>query len=600
MTPAMLRRLPGAACFLAGWCALAAAEPKIDLSEYRTADKAVAAKVGPPRGGLTGFLGVAVQRDARGRLVVEEVQPDSPGDKAGVKKGDIVTRVGDHAVRTPEAFREWVQTHGPGDSVKITLVRDDKPTEVSAALAATSRPMKVGARPVFLGVELGQAKEGEGVRVEKVTPDSPADKAGLKPGDRITKLDGTEFTRAARLADVLSEKRPGDILVFAVRRDDKEVQLRATLATQPREGGRGPRGDFGPPPPWTKNTFRLGVVLFEFPDVKHNAKATAKDWDEAIFSCNKTSPGSLADYYHEVSAGKFKLEGKVFDWVEVGKKRGDYVQGSGTSGRTVPLADALEKLTARDGKDALKDLDGLLFVYAGESVRGNRGSVYAPHAGVVNFQQKRFGYLLSPEGGGKMTTISGMAKEMGQVLGLPDLAARPDQPGSEGLGAWCAMSSPRGDGKPGHYSAWAKEKLGWLSPTVIDPTVKQKLILAPVERSPRECFKVLVRPDGSEYFLLENRKKVGFDDTLPAEGLLIWRVVNDRPVLEESHGVEGPTGPSVHLNLVPYPSTANTSFTPDTVPSSKSPLGGGLPVHITNIRRLPDGRITFHIGYEYR
>ena len=28
-------------------------------------------------------------------------------------------------------------------------------------------------------------------------------------------------------------------------------------------------------------------------------------------------------------------------------------------------------------------------------------------------------------------------------------------------------------------------------------------------------------------------------------------------------------------------------------------LGGGLPVYITNIRRLPDGRITFHIGYEY-
>jgi hypothetical protein len=34
-------------------------------------------------------------------------------------------------------------------------------------------------------------------------------------------------------------------------------------------------------------------------------------------------------------------------------------------------------------------------------------------------------------------------------------------------------------------------------------------------------------------------------------------------------------------------------------PSSRAQLGGGLPVHITNIRRLPDGRITFYVGYEY-
>ena len=153
--------------------------------------------------------------------------------------------------------------------------------------------------------------------------------------------------------------------------------------------------------------------------------------------------------------------------------------------------------------------------------------------------------------------------------------------------------------RPPHLSAWCKEKLGWIEPRVIDPTVKQKLILAPIENSRTECFKVLVRPDGSEYFLLENRKRTGFDADLPGEGLLIWRVVDDRPVLEESHGIDGPTGPTVHLSAVPYPSAANNSFTPTTIPSSLSPHGGGLPVHITNIKRLADGRISFCIGYEF-
>ena len=77
-------------------------------------------------------------------------------------------------------------------------------------------------------------------------------------------------------------------------------------------------------------------------------------------------------------------------------------------------------------------------------------------------------------------------------------------------------------------------------------------------------------------------------------------MVNQRPILEESHGVEGPSGPRVFPSAVPYPSAANNAFTPDTTPSSRSLLGGGLPVFLTEIRKLPDGRMTFHIGYEYR
>src|SRR5262249_39822729 len=192
--------------------------------------------------------------------------------------------------------------------------------------------------------------------------------------------------------------------------------------------------------------------------------------------------------------------------------------------------------------------------------------------------------------------ISVICHEFGHLLGLPDLYARPESPGSVGIGVWCAMSIQVGNGRPQHFSAWCKEKLGWLKPAVLDPTVKQKLILSPVEDSAKECFKVLIKPDGSEYLLLENRRKKGFDQSLPAEGLLMWRVVNNRPTLEESHGVEGPAGPRVFLQAIPYPSPANNAFTPFTTPSSRSQLGGGLPVHITNIRRLPDGRITFHLG----
>src|SRR5205823_4709743 len=194
----------------------------------------------------------------------------------------------------------------------------------------------------------------------------------------------------------------------------------------------------------------------------------------------------------------------------------------------------------------------------------NAGAVYYPHVSGVQHDGNRWNYLLTYEGGSKMAPVGRFAKLVGQVMGLPDLAARTEDAGSRGLCPWSALSNPQTDGKPQHFDPWAKERLGWIQPTVIDPTVKQRLLLSPIEDSPKECFKVLVRPNGSEYYLLENRAKKGFDADLPAEGLLIWRVLNGRPILCESHGVEGPSAPLVHLNAVPFPSTANNAFTPET------------------------------------
>jgi hypothetical protein len=161
------------------------------------------------------------------------------------------------------------------------------------------------------------------------------------------------------------------------------------------------------------------------------------------------------------------------------------------------------------------------------------------------------------------------------------------------------MANNAGGGRPQHFSAWCKEQLGWLQPTCIDPRVNQKLVLGPVEGSTNECFKIPLRADAGEYLLLENRQRRGFDGSLPAAGLLIWRVVRNRLILEESHGVEGPIGPRVFLSSVPYPSPANDAFTPFTTPSSRPQLPGGVAVSLTNIRRLPEGRIAFEVGAEY-
>ena len=582
-----------------------------DLADYRTVDKAITTKISKAASaaGLPGHLGVSVVQSNEGRVTVAHVQPDSPAANAGVREGDALLEMGGQSVKSVAMFRELLLGRVPGETVPLRLSHNGEDMTLQVTLGAGSRPMKLSEKRGVLGLQATEAPDGVGAVIKSIAPGQPADRAGLKQGEIIVKIDGQNIATATGVNDHLADKQPGDLVTVTVRRDGKDHDVKVALASdkvfEAKIGGWDNRAAFI----WKKNTFRLAVIPIDFSDVKHNAKITAKNWEEALFSektyhqksvTGQKVYGSLRDYYQEQSFGRLRVHGKVFDVVEVAKKRGDYGQSTSPFAKTILLGETLDHLFQRDGKDALQGFDGIFFIYAGERVpTNNRGSLYWPHRGAFFHHGKLWSYLISAEGGAAMSNISIICHEFGHMLGLPDLYARPENPGSEGVGVWCAMSNQVNNGRPQHFCAWSKERMGWIQTAVIDPTVKQKLVLAPIADSPKECIKVLVKLDGSEYFLLENRRKKGFDHELPAEGLLIWRVVQGKPMLEEAHGVEGPAGPRVFLHSVPYPSAANDAFTPFTAPSSRAQLGGGLPVWITNIRRLPDERITFWIGYEF-
>ncbi|MCX6910131.1 MAG: M6 family metalloprotease domain-containing protein [Verrucomicrobia bacterium] len=589
-----------------------AAESAPDLSEFRTTATAVTtqvvAKVRMASAGQSGYLGVSVMSGKNGKLVVADVEPGSPAAKAGVRPHDALVKANGRSPENAEELRDLLESKSPGEEMKLVVLRNGRRLELVATLAATSRPLKLSGQRVLLGVRVANAKEGDGGVITRIVDGLPASKAGLKAGDVIVKMNGLPFLRASDLSDMVADKAPGDRLTVTVRR--RGVEMEKTLELVPDPAGNPDDLAWYNRKFWKQDRYRLAVVPIEFPDVKRNPKIMARDWSESLFSvgayANRTNAtgqlvfGSVNDYYHEMSGGAFKFEGKIFAAVQAGKKREDYMPGTSSATKTAFFTEALDALLAREGTNTLANFDGLLFLYAGGRVaQASRGSLYWPHRGNARYRGKQWAYVICPEGGQFMSSVSLFSHEFGHLLGLPDLYARPENPGSEGAWVWCAMSNQITGGRPQHFSAWCKEQLGWLKPAVIDPAVKQKLVLAPVEGSTTECFKVLARPDGSEYFLLENRRKKGFDQSLPGEGLLIWRVVRERPFLEESHGVEGPMGPRVYLRSVPFPSASNNAFTPYTTPSSRAQLGGGLPVHITNIHQLDDGRVTFHVGYEY-
>jgi M6 family metalloprotease-like protein len=599
----MLRRLlPLGVAFTAGLLLQAADPAAPDLSEFRSPENALTTRVSsaapPDKPVQPAYLGVNLDADAQGRAVVAQVEPDSPAAKAGLREGDVLREI-DGKTMDVAAVRTLLHTKAPGDALKLVVARQDKEEALTATLAAVSRPLTPGQRAI-IGVQMAQG-EAEGARIDQIFPGKPAADAGLKPGDLILRVDDDLVHNPDQLATALADHKPGDVVGLTFRRGHVAFGVLTKLAA---DDSRRPRGWNDNQPAFiTKDVYRLAVVPIEFSDVEHNAKIALKDWEKALFSkgeyANESATGqkvygSLNDFFLEQSCGAFHVEGKVFDWVKVEKKRAEY---GGDGARFALFNEALDKVEARDGKEAFKGFDGVFFLYAGGRVQTQRGGLYWPHKANFRRESKNWNYFICPEGGDRMASISVVAHEFGHMLGLPDLYAQGD--GSVGLGIWCTMSTGHGqDGKPLHFSAWCKEQLGWIKPAVIDPTVKQKLILSPIEGASKECFKVLIKQDGSEYLLLENRVKKDFDRDLPGEGLLIWRVADGRPILEESHGIVTPDGPNRFLGSIPYPSKSNNAFTPDTTPSSKSP-SGGLPVNITNIRRLPDGRITFFIGYEY-
>jgi M6 family metalloprotease-like protein len=364
--------------------------------------------------------------------------------------------------------------------------------------------------------------------------------------------------------------------------------------------------------------FKLAVIPVEFADQAHDARFQAADFDALLFSKDsyKKSPsgeacfGSVADWYRENSSGRFELEGKIFDWVKIGSKRKTFERedtiGKGV-GFALFLVRALHTFEAREGKDALDAYDAVSFVISGGA--GPHMSVLWPHAAGIPWHGRLLRYYLMHEkNGDKFASIGIHCHEMGHVLGILDKYGEQDKANPKahaGLGVWCTMAvghrgdPVNGDRRPLHLCAWCKTELGWAEPRVVDPCVPQTVRLHGIEGHPAEVVKVLIDPDGSEYFLLENRRRTGFDAGIARPGLLIWHVgefaqrfrnrVSPYNIdLEEAHGDETRDGPFKDLARIPWPQPGKTEFTPWTSPGSTSWNLSALPVYLTDIHEEGD------------
>jgi serine protease Do len=164
------------------------------------------------------FLGVVTEKHEDGARIME-VMEKTAAEKAGLKEGDIITKINDKIIDDPNDLSKFLNTYKPEEKVTISYKRNGKDEKMMLALGkrkslrALGNISGFGERPNYnfsfsdwgnshkLGIKAQETDEGKGVKVLEVDEDCPAAKAGLKEGDIITELDG----EAINDVDVLVE-----------------------------------------------------------------------------------------------------------------------------------------------------------------------------------------------------------------------------------------------------------------------------------------------------------------------------------------------------------------------------------------------------------
>lgn len=236
-----------------------------------------------------GFLGVYaenISRENMGRYQMNQVRgvgvtrivKDSPAEKAGLRKDDVILRIDSENITSVRKLNRIVSELAPDQSVRISVSRGGSEQEVTATIGKRSNTSFAGD---FLGNEPrwepkdwkfeGPLRErflennagdltfmlsnsrrigvstmeltkqladyfgitgGKGVLVTAVTEDGPAAKAGVRAGDVVTAVDGEAIDSPGDISRVINRKKEGDVTLTVIRNKAQQ-----TIRVTPREGG---------------------------------------------------------------------------------------------------------------------------------------------------------------------------------------------------------------------------------------------------------------------------------------------------------------------------------------------------------------------------
>ncbi len=214
--------------------------------------------------------------EERGALVVHVV-PDSPAERAGLKKDDVILTWNGTPVESAVQLRRLIRETPPGRTVRLGIFRDGRHMELTATLdkrsawrekwradiegligeslehagralrsldwdtlMMVSHRGRLGVTLQSLTPQLAEyfgLKDRSGALITSVRKDSPADRAGLKAGDVIIAIDGQTVEDPSDAARIIRRKEEGPVEIRIVR-EGHEMTVTATLERRARRHHR--------------------------------------------------------------------------------------------------------------------------------------------------------------------------------------------------------------------------------------------------------------------------------------------------------------------------------------------------------------------------
>jgi len=161
--------------------------------------------------------------------LVNEVRESSPADQAGVRRGDVVTRMDGRPVASGRAFFEMLSSATAGQEVVLSLWREGRAQTRRVRLEAIPADAVLHLAVELIGVEL-QPHEGGGYRVQSVRPGSGAARIGLQPGDLVLGINGRALQSENQLRRSLLDLRGRDQALLVVQRAGGRYHVTVPLA----------------------------------------------------------------------------------------------------------------------------------------------------------------------------------------------------------------------------------------------------------------------------------------------------------------------------------------------------------------------------------
>jgi len=180
---------------------------------------------------LTRELADSFGLDKNKGILVAQVIKDSPAEKAGLKRGDVITELEGHPVGKVAEFRNKIALTTPGTSLTLTIVRGGDEQKIKVVIGELETDAKGRPTPASTikryGLQLQQLTEplaeqlgyqGEqGVLVAGVEDGSAAEEAGIQKGDLIQEVNRIPVNSPAEVKAALKKTRKGGAALLLVR-----------------------------------------------------------------------------------------------------------------------------------------------------------------------------------------------------------------------------------------------------------------------------------------------------------------------------------------------------------------------------------------------